>query len=143
MIEAAATTLVAKPAKDVFAYVSDVTNMPAWDTDFLGAKRTSVGPIGKGATFTVRFKPMMGTSEGTVTLTDFNPNRHMVMESNMGKMSARLEYAFESVDGKTKVTRSVQIRMHGFMKLMQPMAKGMIRKRQKEIMDRLGNVLSA
>ena len=45
-----------RPVETVFAYITDVTNDPAWHTDVLEAQKTSDGPIGVGTLWHTRFK---------------------------------------------------------------------------------------
>lgn len=65
MIDVARSITINRPVAEVFAYVSDVSNEPAWHTDVLEARQTSEGPIGIGTTFLIRVKPSMGVSEGS------------------------------------------------------------------------------
>jgi hypothetical protein len=51
----------------VFAFVADVH--PRWHTDVLEAQLTSGTVVADGTTFTIRFKPFMGMSEGTGIVT--------------------------------------------------------------------------
>ncbi len=64
MIDVARSITINRPVAEVFAYVSEVSNEPAWHTDVLEARQTSAGPIGIGTTFLIRVKPSMGVSEG-------------------------------------------------------------------------------
>lgn len=63
MITAESSTSIARPASEVFEFVSDLRNDPQWHTDILEARLAGDGPIGQGATFAIRFKPFMGKSE--------------------------------------------------------------------------------
>ena len=48
MADRSDSIVVDRPVETVFAYVTDVTNDPAWHTDVLEAQKTSEGPIGVG-----------------------------------------------------------------------------------------------
>jgi uncharacterized membrane protein len=54
VIEAELATVIERPVHDVFAYVVDFTNLPAYDRWVESVSRTSDGPIGVGSTWTHR-----------------------------------------------------------------------------------------
>jgi uncharacterized protein YndB with AHSA1/START domain len=87
MISAESTTSIARPADEVFAFVSDVRNDPRWHTDILEARLTEGVSIGAGSTFAIRFKPFMGQSEGTMTVFEYEQPRRVVLRGRMGKMA--------------------------------------------------------
>lgn len=109
----------------MFAYVSDVSNEPAWHTDVLEARRISAGPIGIGTTFKIRVKPSMGVSEGVTEVIGFELNRSQVMQGEMGRMRPTIPDLFEPADGGTKFTRRIQIEASGLMRLMLPLVRPM------------------
>jgi uncharacterized protein YndB with AHSA1/START domain len=141
MFEISESIVINRPIADVFAYVIDATNDPAWHTDILEAQKTSQGPIGKGTTWHVRFKPAMGISEGNMEVVDFEPNRLEVQRGAMGPMRPTLTYMVEPDNGGTKFTRRVQMRISGFMRVMSPLMKVMTAKGNRQFLANLKRVL--
>jgi uncharacterized protein YndB with AHSA1/START domain len=141
MIDRSDSIIIDRPVEAVFAYVTDVTNDPSWHTDVLEARKTSDGPVGPGTTWHARFKPAMGISEGDMEVVTFEPNRIQVMRGEVGPMHPTLTYLLEPSNGGTKFTRHVQIRVSGFMKLMQPMMGMMLPKQNKGFLANLKRVL--
>jgi hypothetical protein len=125
MIDVARSITINRPVAEVFAYVSDVSNEPAWHTDVLEARQTSEGPIGIGTTFLILVKPSMGVSEGVTEVIGFDPNRRQVMWGEMGSMRPTITDLFEPADGGTKFTRRIQIEASGLMRLMLPLVRPM------------------
>jgi len=130
-----------RPVDEVWAYVTDVTNDPAWHTDILEATKTSDGPIDVGTVWHARFKPAMGISEGDMRVVTFEPNRRQVMEGAIGPMHPTLTYVLEPSDGGTTFTRHVQISVSGWMKIMSPMMGMMLPKQNKGFLANLKRVL--
>jgi uncharacterized protein YndB with AHSA1/START domain len=141
MVDRSDSITINRPVEEVFAYVTDVTNDPAWHTDVLEARKTTEGPIGMGTVWHTRFKPAMGISETDMEVVAFEPNRVQVMKGDVGPMHPTLTYQFEPADGGTRFTRRVQIRVSGWMKIMQPMIGMMVPKQNKGFVANLKRVL--
>ena len=142
MIDVTVSTSVNRPVGDVFTFVAKMENEPRWHTDILEAERLTEGEVGIGTNYKLQFRPQpMSPSEGTVEIVEFEPGRRIVSQSNMGNMKATLTHVFEEANGRTKVTRRIQIDTSGMMKLMSPMAKMMVRRRNVGFIDNLKQVL--
>jgi len=141
MVDVSASITIDRPVEDVFAYVTDVTNDPAWHKDILEATKTSEGPIGVGTVWHARFKPSMGISEGDMRVVSFEPNRLQVMKGDIGPMHPTVTYQLEPSNGGTKFTRHVQISVSGWMKIMSPMMGMMLPKQNKGFLANLKRVL--
>jgi uncharacterized protein YndB with AHSA1/START domain len=143
MVDRSDSIMIDRPVEEVFAYVTDVTNDPSWHTDVLEAKKTSEGPIGMGTIWHSRFKPSMGISEGDMEVVSFEPNRRQVMRGQIGPMQPTLTYLFEQADSGTRFTRRVQIKVSGWMKIMQPMIGMMLPKQNRGFLSNLKQVLES
>ena len=141
MVDVSSSILIERPVEDVFAYVTDVTNDPAWHTDVLEARKTTEGPPGVGTVWHAKFKPSMGISEGDMQVVSFEPNREQVMRGDVGPMHPTLTYLLEPVDAGTRFTRRVQISVSGWMKIMAPMMGLMLPKQNKGFLTNLKRVL--
>ena len=75
---------IARPPADVFSYVADVRNDPSWHTDVLEV-RSSTDAVEMGTVFNVKVKPSMGVSEGTMTVSRFEPGRLIEFDGRMGR----------------------------------------------------------
>lgn len=141
MVDRTDTVTINRPAEDVFAYVTDTSNDPAWHTDILEARKITEGPIGIGTRWRLRFKPFMGVSESTSEVVEFEPNRKEVLRGVAGPMTTTLTYTFESVGGGTRHGRRVQITISGWMKLMDPLMRLMVPRRNMTFLANLKRVL--
>lgn len=143
MIDITVEIRIDRRVEDVFAYVADTANEPAWNPDLLEARRTTEGPIGIGTTYQVRNKPFMGVSEGTVEVVEYEPNRRHVLRVNYGagSMQPILTQIFEPAGGATRVTRSVQFDLPGAMRLVQPMVRFMAKQRNRASLAKLKEIL--
>lgn len=141
MVDVSTSITINRPVEDVFAYVTDVTNDPAWHTDALEARKTTEGPIGLGTRWHVRFKPSMGISEGDMEVVAFEPNRREVLRGVIGPMEPTLTYLFEPAESGTRFTRRIQIKISGMMRLMEPLMRLITPKRNAGFVANLRRVL--
>ena len=131
---------IVRPAADVFGYVSDIRNDPAWHTDVLEVS-SSTDAVGVGTVFNVRVKPSMGVSEGTMTVSKFEPGRLVEFQGRMGKMNPTVTNIVEADGSGAKMTRRVELEPPGAMKIMSPMIKMMIGKGNQGFLANLKKVL--
>jgi len=115
------TTVVAAPPAEVFAFVAELNNLPAWQSGIASARRTSEGPMGVGATALVIRNLMGQRIEAPLTVTAFEPPRRLTVESTVSGVhaTATIEVA-PHAQGAT-VTFAMEIRGTGFTAFMEPM----------------------
>lgn len=118
---------IARPPAEVFSYIADIRNDPSWHTDVLEV-RSSTDVVGMGTVFNVKVKPSMGVSEGTMTVSRFEPGKLIEFQGRMGKMAPTVTNICEPEAQGTRVTRRVELEPPGVMRLMTPLIKRMIAK---------------
>jgi uncharacterized protein YndB with AHSA1/START domain len=143
MMDLATSTSIARPAAEVFDYVADAGNEPHWHTDALAVTRTDAGPIGAGSSFAARMKPYRGVSEGTMTISAYEPPRRVVFEARMGTVLATITMTVEPADAACRVTRRIQMQPAGPMRLLAPLVAPMWRRQVAGHLANLKRVLEA
>ena len=133
---------IARPPSEVFDFVSDIRNDPEWHTDVLEV-RSSTDTVGPGTVFNVKVKPSMGVSEGTMTVSQFEPGRLIEFQGRMGKLAPTVTNMVEPEGTGSRVTRRVDLEPPGMMRLMTPMIKMMIGKSNVGFLANLKRVLEA
>jgi uncharacterized protein YndB with AHSA1/START domain len=133
---------VVRSPEDVFSYIADVRNDPTWHTDVLEV-RSSSPVVGIGTVFSVKVKPSMGVSQGTMTVSRLEPGKLIEFHGQMGKMDPTVTNICEPDLGGTRVTRRVEIDPPGIMRLMTPLMKRMIAKSNEGFLENLKRLLEA
>jgi uncharacterized protein YndB with AHSA1/START domain len=118
---------IARPPAEVFRFIADVRNDPSWHTD-VREVTSSTETVGVGTVFTVKVKPSMGVSEGTMTVSRLEPDRLIEFRGRMGKMTPTVTNICEPDGQGTRVTRRVELEPPGIMRVMTPMIKRVIGK---------------
>jgi uncharacterized protein YndB with AHSA1/START domain len=116
------TVSIARPPDEVFAYISDIRNDPSWHIDVLDVN-SSTDSVGMGTVFSVKVKPSMGVSEGTMTVTKLEPDRLIEFQGRMGRMDPTVTNICEPSGEGTVVVRRIEMELPGVMRLMAPLVQ--------------------
>ena len=139
MIHAAASTTIRRPIADVFKYVSDPTNEPAWHTDAAEARPITTGPMGVGSRIAYVF-PFMGrrsTSIGEVVA--FEPPHLEAIHFDSGPfgLKPRITYRFEDLGGSVRFTRQAEADTRGATRLIAPLMQRLLVRRSALFVENL------
>lgn len=133
---------IARPSAEVFSYIADIRNDPSWHTDVLEV-RSSTDAVGMGTVFNVKVKPSMGVSEGTMTVSRFEPGRLIEFHGRMGRMAPTVTNICEPDAEGTRVTRRVEMDPPGIMRVMSPLMSRMIGKSNEGFLANLKRLLES
>jgi uncharacterized protein YndB with AHSA1/START domain len=140
------TAIIERPIGDVWAFASDARNEPRWHTDILEVRSAS-GPDGGPYTIwrlgdtllvTVQF---MGRNDYEVEVTGLEEGRRLELTTRTGPMRPTATYHFEPEDGSTRFTRTVEMPFRGPMRLMAPLIRRNLKKRNARFVDNLKSLL--
>ncbi len=139
MIHADASTIIRRSIAEVFAYVSDPTNEPAWHTDAAEARPLTAGPIGVGSRIEYVF-PFMGrraTSIGEVVA--FEPPHLEAIHFDSGPLGLkpRITYRFEDLGSSVRFTRQAEADTPGLTRLLAPLMQRLLTGRSAVFVENL------
>ena len=121
MFTSRVAVLIARPLDEVFAYVADARNRPAWDESVDTEELTSPEPIGVGTTVRTEFRSMGRPYEYTWEVVEHQPPNRQTIESTSGPFPTTLAYELEGREGGTWVDFSVTGRPTGLLRVLQPL----------------------
>jgi polyketide cyclase/dehydrase/lipid transport protein len=125
-----AEELIEKPASEVFRFVATehFQNHPTWDPALLEMTPTSPGPIRPGSTARLVRNDQGRRSEGVITVTAYEPDRHFAATSRFGPFELRQQAVCESVTAeRTRLRLTIDTRASGVMRLMLPLLRRQFR----------------
>lgn len=141
MMSTEASQDIARSPEDVFAFVADVSNDPKWHTDVTDASLTQGDGKAVGSVWTIKVKPQMGMTGGTVKVASYDAPYRIVFDVDMGKMKPTTTFTVEQAGTGARISRKVEMEPTGMMKLMAPLMGGMFRKRNVMFLGNLKRVL--
>jgi hypothetical protein len=100
------STLIHKPVKHVFDFISTPENDGRWQTGTPETKQTSQGPLGLGSTFQSTSQDKGRPIENNFEVTAFKPGRKFAFKSVSTQTST--SYVFDAVEAGTRLTATMQ-----------------------------------
>jgi len=111
------TVTIRRPVEEVFRYVTDGENGPQWRPAVLDVRRVS--GEGVGATYEQGVRGPMGRRiAADYRVVAFEPNRLLAFEAIAGPVRPRGRFEFESQDGGTRLTFSIEAELSGLRNLL-------------------------
>jgi len=143
MVQSAESVIIDRSPDEVFSYVADLRNEPRWheDVDEVPAETDPV-PV-QGRTYSVKFKPFMGKTDGTFTALDVVPGSRVTYRADFAGLQPTITYEVVGTDAGTRFTRAVDMRPRGIKVLMTPMMAFMVPRRNKVFVRNLKHALEA
>jgi len=102
------TVTIARPADEVFAFLADLRNIPAWNYAIERTMQTSPGPAAVGATYR-QTRTIPRHSEETLQITVFEPPSRLTIHGQLGPFQATTSYLLTPATGGTRLTNDVEL----------------------------------
>ncbi len=115
---------VACRVEEAFAYVADFANVAEWDPGVAESRRTTGGPLERGAEFELvaLFRGSRVPLRYVVTV--YEENHRVVLEGEGAKALATDTITFEDAGSGTRITYEADLRMKGLYRLVEPFLGG-------------------
>ena len=137
------TVEINRPAGEVFAYLADLDNDPAWQKVIVEARYTSEGPAGVGSTGVHRAKFMGKTVDYGWELTEYEEPRRVGWKFVSGPFTGNDGYTLEATPDGTKLTHAAELHPHGLLRLLTPIAGGGFAKEARKDLQNLKGILES
>ena len=118
------TARINAPPETVFAFLTDLDNLPEWMTGVVSVEMTSDGQVGRGATARVVRELMGQRVEAPLTITTYDPPRRLAIDSEVSGVRARAELNLAADGAATALDFAMEIRASGMTRFMEPMIAG-------------------
>ena len=102
------TVTIARPTDEVFAFLADFGNIPAWNYAITRTVQTSPGPAGVGATYR-QTRTIPRRSEEAFEVTHFAPPSRLAVKGQIGPFDATSSYLLQPTADGTRLTNDVEL----------------------------------
>jgi len=121
MNEFTITTVIRRPADEVFAVITDVDRTPLWMPGLSEAHITSDGPLETGSALIYQGTFLGRGYESHAVCTGLTENKHFATEMTNGPFYLETDAVLEPVPDGTRVTTTCRGESRGFFKLAEPL----------------------
>ena len=129
MIRIESSIQVSRPRDRVFDFLTDVDNLPKWQSGVIQSKRLTQGPVRVGFQYEETAKVGLWNLHAVCTVTDMKANeRFSFLAESSGPLDYDGRFDLQPVAGGTRLTLSGTARLKGFWRLLQPVLAGDLRK---------------
>jgi carbon monoxide dehydrogenase subunit G len=128
------------PIEETFAFIADFANSSRWDPGVATSERIDAGPVGLGARYALGVRMRGRVAPMEYRITTFEPPTRVVLTGEGSGVSAIDEIVFEATATGTAIDYTADIRLGGWMRLVQPFVGGTF---EKIATDALGGMQRA
>ena len=125
MIRFDATETIGRPVAEVFAFIADPKNEPAWHTDAIEVRYEPPGPAGAGKVLHGTYSAM-GKRSATADISAYEQDRLIQVRFRTPTMGIlpTITLTTEPDGGGTRLTRRLEIQPLGVMRILAPLMSG-------------------
>jgi len=109
------------PRAAAFAYVADFAQQAEWDPNTVSSARIDSGELGVGARFALEVKLGRKAAPMEYRITEFEAPARLVLIGEGSGVWTRDEIVFTELPDATRVDYTAEIRLSGWMGLIQPL----------------------
>ena len=110
-----------RPPAEVFAYLAQFENIPKWNYAIAETQKVTSEPVGVGARFR-QLRTLPSRSEEEFEVVEFEPDRRLSIDGDLGPFHGRLTYDLDGAGGTTTLTNTVDLQASGPLSLVANLA---------------------
>jgi hypothetical protein len=143
MIHLHVSTMIYRPVKQVFDFVSAPENDFQWQYGTLAAARLPDGASRRGSFFRTIGHLMGQRMQSVFEVTEYEPNRKYAFRSISGPLHLQTCYNFDVSSGSTKISITTQANATSLFKMNERLLERKMKKQLKENLILLKDLLEA
>lgn len=143
MINISSSTLIYRPIKRVFEFISMPENDFQWQYGTLASAQLIEGQAKVGTAFRSVGHLLGHRTQSTYEVTEYEPNRKYGFKSLSGPLNSFTSYTFNIARGSTQVDLSLQANAVNLLDLNENILEKRMKKQIKENLAILKNILEA
>lgn len=141
MIKVSDSIDISSPCSEVFAFVSDLNNLPKWQSEVVQSTVVTPGPVKVGTRFDEVVKVGPWRLPTHCVVTQYEPERLMAFKADSSPIGFVAKVGLEQIKDKTRVTMDGTASLRGFYRLMQFALAGDLRKGVKQELKALKEIM--
>jgi uncharacterized membrane protein len=135
------SVVIARPVAQVFAFVADHRNLPAWTVGVKNSEKLTGGPPASGSRYRVEGMLLGRTIQSSYQVTAFEPGQGFDGTMTSPMFGFCEQYRFEPDHDATRLSMTATAEPHGIFRFLAPVMAAGIRRQVKADHHRLKNLL--
>ena len=140
MIQNEVTMHINRPLEQVFNFLADTKNLRSWQSNLVENEQLTEGPLRVGSRFREVRRTGPRNSEIQAEMTAFEPNKRFATKT-LTKPQVTVSYTFDNENGGTRITYKFIMITSGFMRLIEPLIAGPMKKDSDSDFEKLKHML--
>jgi len=140
MIQREVTIHINRPVEQVFTFLADSKNLRSWQSNLVENEQLTEGPLRVGSRFREVRRTGPRNSEIQAEITVFEPNKCFATKT-LTKPQVTVSYTFDEENGGTRITYKFIMITSGFMRLLEPLIAGSMKKDSDSDFEKLKHML--
>jgi uncharacterized protein YndB with AHSA1/START domain len=140
MIKNEVTIHINRPVEQVFTFLADTKNLRSWQSDLVENEQLTEEPLRVGSRFREVRRTGSRNSEIQAEMTVFEPNKRFATKT-LTKPQVTVSNTFEEENGGTRITYKFVMITSGFMRLLEPLIAGSMKKDTDSDFEKLKHLL--
>ena len=129
MIEVTSSLEVERPADEVFAFIADAENNPAWQRGMRSCRWVTAPPIEEGSVYEQEAVFLGRTITSTFEVVDLQPGRSITIQTIASTFPIRVTRSVEPLDdGRSRVSARVRGEPSSVFKVFTPLLRWMVQR---------------
>jgi uncharacterized protein YndB with AHSA1/START domain len=141
MVRVEFTVRVKRPPSEVFEYLTDIPNLPEWQSSAIEA--SADGPMGIGTRITEVRKFLGRRMESMLEVTEYEPDSRFSLKTLSGPVPFEAHHTLRAANGGTSLTFVGEGEPGGFFKLAEPLVAKQAERQFKGDFETLKDLLEA
>ena len=133
------TVEIARPAREVFAALTDVERVPEWQASALQSHADE--PLAEGVRIHERRHFLGHDAENELEVTAYEPHRRFALRTLRGPVKLSIDHELAETDGRTTLHVTAEGRPHGLLRLAGPAVTAKARQELRRDFERLKAIL--
>lgn len=141
MITTEKTVTIEKPVAEVFRFMADFENDPAWRDEIDKIHHVGGPPTGEGAQYRQEIMWSGKKAETTFRVTEYRENGHIAFAGESGDVHASGRYDFMSQHGATQVKVRGEVDLTDVLDVAEDVIGDVVRKTGEQDLENLKQIL--
>lgn len=128
--------VIRRSPADVFAFLTDFTNLPRWNYAIRSTRKVTPGPVSVGTAYR-QVRSVPARAEEAFTVVEWDPNRRVAISGDFGPFTGTLTYRLDPASTGTTLANQVQLRPRRGLGLVSRIAGAQVRSAVAENLEEL------